>query len=275
MDYTDNPLKDQQAGYTWEEEYKRSWDTLQEDETGKLQSADSSLHKKLLLKRKNKDAPAIQRGLLRYCFIIFDCSANTSERDLRPSRIELTIQTLEAFVLEFFEQNPLSQLGLIMMRDGLAEKITDLTSNPMDLIRSLRDKKNRDSSGCMSLQNALAIAINTLRQVPEHGSREVFGIIGSLTSNDPDDITSTIADLNSENVRVSIVQMAAEVYLFKKVSLDTGGTFSVCLNEIHFRELVMAFIHPPPTLTINSDSSLVQMGFSIRIHDKVPTFCSW
>ncbi|PVU91793.1 hypothetical protein BB561_004204 [Smittium simulii] len=274
IDLDEQLLKEQEVGYTWEEEYKRSWDTLQEDENGSLQNAVATLNKKLKLKRKIKDKQASQRGLLRYCYIVFDCSTNTSERDLRPSRLELTLQVIEAFVLEFFEQNPLSQLGIIVVRDGLAKKLTELSSNPTDHIKALRDKQCRDPSGSMSLQNALLIAMNILRQVPNYGSREIFGILGSLTSNDPGDINQTISEIKNEKIRISIVQMAAEVQLFKKACTLTGGVFSVAMNEIHFRELVLNFIIPPPILLEMYNTHLVEMGFSIRVYDQIPTFCS-
>ncbi|OMJ29662.1 General transcription factor IIH subunit 2 [Smittium culicis] len=203
IDIDDSNLHDQESGYTWEE-FKRSWDVLQEDDSGSLQKAVASFHKKLKLKRKQNDNNLIQKGLVRYCYIILDCSSNTSERDLRPSRLELALQTLEAFVSEFFEQNPL----------------------------------------------------------------------GSLTSTDPSDINSTISDLINENIRVSIVEMSAEVFIFKKICTDTNGTFSVAINEAHFRELVLEFISPPPIFNANSDAHLITMGFATSIHDSTPTFCS-
>ncbi|OMJ15872.1 Suppressor of stem-loop protein 1 [Smittium culicis] len=297
IDVDDSNLHDQESGYTWEE-FKRSWDVLQEDDSGSLQKAVASFHKKLKLKRKQNDNSLIQKGLVRYCYIILDCSSNTSERDLRPSRLELALQTLEAFVSEFFEQNPLGQIGLIVSRDGLAEKITDLSSNfislstsisplfllifisspklgnPSDHIRSFKSKKIRDSSGSLSLQNSLMLAINSLKRVPKHGSREIFTILGSLTSTDPSDINSTISDLIKENIRVSIVEMSAEVFIFKKICTDTNGTFSVAINEAHFRELVLEFISPPPIFNANSDAHLITMGFATSIHDSTPTFCS-
>ncbi len=36
----------------------------------------------------------------------------------------------QAFIREFFDQNPLSHLGLIVLRNGVAEKLTDLSGSP-------------------------------------------------------------------------------------------------------------------------------------------------
>ena len=40
---------------------------------------------------------------------------------------------------DFFDQNPLSQLGLMIMRDGLAEMLTELSGSPEVQIKKLRD----------------------------------------------------------------------------------------------------------------------------------------
>ena len=49
------------------------------------------------------------------------------EKDLRPTRYELTLNYACEFVTEYFEQNPISQLGVIGMRDGLAVRVSDLS----------------------------------------------------------------------------------------------------------------------------------------------------
>jgi hypothetical protein len=38
---------------------------------------------------------------------------------------------LQQFVRAFFDENPLSQLGLIVMRNGVAERLTELSSSPV------------------------------------------------------------------------------------------------------------------------------------------------
>jgi transcription initiation factor TFIIH subunit 2 len=49
------------------------------------------------------------------------------EKDLRPTRYELMLTYACELVTEYFEQNPISQLGVIGMRDGLAVRISDLS----------------------------------------------------------------------------------------------------------------------------------------------------
>jgi transcription initiation factor TFIIH subunit 2 len=49
------------------------------------------------------------------------------EKDLRPSRLDLTLSLTETFIGEYFDQNPISQMGIIITRNGIAEKLTELS----------------------------------------------------------------------------------------------------------------------------------------------------
>jgi len=91
------------------------------------------------------------------------------EKDLRPTRYELTLNYASEFVKEYFEQNPISQLGVIGMRDGLAVRISDLggsgvaiarliTGNPDDADAAIQAQRKKEPQGNPSLQNALEMA---------------------------------------------------------------------------------------------------------------------
>ena len=74
-----------------------------------------------------KDTTPLQRGIIRHLILVLDMSEAMLEKDLRPTRYELTLNYACEFVTEYFEQNPISQLGVIGMRDGLAVRISDLS----------------------------------------------------------------------------------------------------------------------------------------------------
>lgn len=38
---------------------------------------------------------------------------------------------LQQFIREFFDQNPLSHLGILVLRNGVAERLTDLSGSPV------------------------------------------------------------------------------------------------------------------------------------------------
>lgn len=88
-----------------------------------------------------------------------------SEKDLRPTRYLLTIRYAQEFVLEFFEQNPISQLGILGMKDGLAVRISDMSGNPTEHILALQALRTQEPKGLPSLQNALEMARGALLSV--------------------------------------------------------------------------------------------------------------
>ncbi|KAI8323260.1 TFIIH basal transcription factor complex, subunit SSL1 [Martensiomyces pterosporus] len=268
-------LKGADGGYAWEEEYKRSWDVIQEDESGSLQSAVQGIQEQLKRKRRLRDTEAIQRGIIRHVVLVIDGSESMGARDMRPTRILATLQLLESFVGEYFDQNPISQLAIISTKDGLAEKLTDLSGNPIDHINALRDKSNRDLAGEPSLQNALELAMHTLRRAPTHGSKEIVCIFGSLTTCDPGDIEQTLQALKHAEVRVSMVQLAAEVFVFKRICKETKGLFAVAADENNLKETLFECIPPPPVVSSKATSDMIQMGFPIRANNgDVPTPCA-
>ena len=58
-----------------------------------------------------KDTTPLQRGIIRHLLLVIDLSAAMAEKDLRPNRYLLTLRYIQEFITEFFEQNPISQIG--------------------------------------------------------------------------------------------------------------------------------------------------------------------
>ncbi len=51
-----------------------------------------------------------------------------------------------------------------------------------------------------------------------------------------------------------------QVRIYRELALTTGGEFSVCLDDCHFRDLLHAQLEPPPS-TAATEPSLIKMGF--------------
>ncbi|KAJ2722528.1 hypothetical protein GGI07_003235 [Coemansia sp. Benny D115] len=275
-------LKGADGGYAWEEEYKRSWDVIQEDASGSIQSSIMSIseQRKRQKRRQLRDTAAVQRGIIRHVVLVIDQSENMSTRDLLPTRIQATLTLVEQFIGEFFDQNPISQLALVATKDGLAEVLTELSNNPMDHLNRLRAKTSKDLAGEPSMQNALELAMHTLKRAPMHGSREIVAVVGSLTTCDPGDISQTLEALKRSEVRVSMVHLAAEVHVFRRICRETGGLFAVAVDEEGLREQLFANVPPPPTLATTSGSTgrktwdMVQMGFPRKVRGNgAPCVC--
>ncbi len=208
-----------------------------------------------------------------------------SEKDLRPTRYLLTLRYTIAFITEFFEQNPISQLGIIGTRDGLALTISPLSGNPNDHISNIQKLHEQEPKGQPSLQNALDMARAALFHAPTHTTREVLILFGSLLSSDPSDIHATIAALVSSRITVTIIGLAAQVAICLTMatrtnpSLPPSQTYNVALNEAHYRDLLMRATTPPTTPNSTAEdsgvkSSLLMMGFPSRIVDPTPTLCA-
>lgn len=121
-------------------------------------------------------------------------------------------------------------------------------------------------------------------------SREVVVIFGSLTTCDPGNIHDTMHALAKNNIRVSMVCLAAELKVCKDICKKTHGKFGVALDEAHFRDLLFEHINPPEVETserknhraradeeepIEEGVDLMQMGFPTRLPtSSVPTMCA-
>ncbi|RKF65764.1 General transcription and DNA repair factor IIH subunit ssl1 [Golovinomyces cichoracearum] len=252
------------------EDIQRSWETVVEGADGSIDSVVEGLREAGMRKRFLRDTTPLQRGIIRHLILILDLSFAMVEKDLRPTRYLLTIRYASDFVTTYFEQNPISQLGILGMRDGLALRISDVSGNPMEHLEKLKSLREKEPQGNPSLQNALEMSRGLLYHAPSHGTREVLIIYGALLSSDPGDIHDTISSLITDRIQVSIVGLAATLAICAEICSRTNAgsvdNYHVALNEQHFREIIMARTTPPVTRTKkHTQSSLLMMGFPSRM----------
>ncbi|KDN48854.1 putative SSL1-TFIIH subunit, factor B [Tilletiaria anomala UBC 951] len=238
-------VKAKATSYSWEANYKRSWDAVQEDESGGLAGAVKSFLDAAKRRRTAAEASPVQRGIIRHLVLILDLSEAMTDKDLRPNRYDLTLQYAREFVAEYFDQNPIGQLGILATRDGVAEKVVSMGGNTVEHVQALANKRKWEPRGEPSLQNALEMARSSIAHLPSSNSREILLIFGSLTTCDPGNIHDTISALARDGVRVSVVSIAAELKVLKDLSKHTHGRFGVALNEGHFRDLIFEAVPPP------------------------------
>lgn len=146
------PKKD--TGYSWESEYKRSWDVVAEDESGSLTTSVNAFIERNK-RRRRLGGEAIQRAIIRHTLLVLDLSSAMSDRDMRPNRYLLSLEYAREYAREYFDQNPIGQLGCIAMRNGVAEWISKMTGSAHDITKALTNKNKLEPSGEPSLQNAL------------------------------------------------------------------------------------------------------------------------
>lgn len=75
---------------------------------------------------------------------------------MRPNRLAVMTGTARAFIRNFFDLNPLGQLGLLVLRNGIAEKLTDLSGSPeMQISRLKQYGMDTGKQGALQLPNSL------------------------------------------------------------------------------------------------------------------------
>ncbi|KAI3372407.1 hypothetical protein L3Q82_022686 [Scortum barcoo] len=253
-------------------------EVLKEDESGSLKATVEEILFQSKRKRLIESHGQVRLGMMRHLFVVIDCSRSMEDQDLKPNRLTSTLKMMETFVDEYFDQNPISQVGIITTKNKRAEKLTDLAGNPKKHIAALKKAVDTVCIGEPSLYNSLSLAIQTLKHMPGHTSREILIILSSLlTTCDPANIYELIKTLKSLKVRVSVIGLSAEVRVCTVLTRETSGSYHVILDESHFKELLMLHVKPPPASS-SSECSLIRMGFpqhtiaSLTDHDAKPSF---
>ena len=72
-------------------------------------------------------AAAIRRTIIRHLVLLLDLSSAMMDRDMRPTRFDLMLQYAREFVTEWFDQNPLGQIGIVGMRAGIGERVGEMS----------------------------------------------------------------------------------------------------------------------------------------------------
>ncbi|KAM0791729.1 hypothetical protein ACM66B_003997 [Microbotryomycetes sp. NB124-2] len=275
-------------GRAWEGEFLHTWDDVQEDERGTLEGAVSGALLSSKTRRVLRDTASIQRGIIRHVYLVIDLSTAMLEREFKSTWLDLTLQYAKEFITEFFDQNPISQMAIVVTRDGQAERMTPLGGNPVDHLKVLQNKRKLEPRGDASLQNVLTLAKSGLSHLPPHGSREVIVILGSLTTCDPGNIHNTIKEVEKERIRVNVIGLSAEMKICRDIASQTKGTYNVARDDLYLRELLFEFVSPPPTLgpshshvlggpstaAPTSSADLMLMGFPQLVQGHYSGICS-
>jgi len=255
------------------------WNDVQEDEEGNIVTDYSQLSLASQIRQRRyrlattdpaRSSKRLVRHMLRNTFLVLDCSRWSREKDpaLPPARMRLeTILSLASrFVNEYYDQNPLGHLGVVICRDGEAEMLTSLGGSPKKhklaidaaIVTEMGRKGGPDIGGEFSLQNGIEVAGRSLGYAPRYGSREIIVIMSALATCDPGDILSeTLPRLLHAGIRLSTISLQSEVHICKKLADVTGGVAGVCMNTGHLRDLVMSHAIPPPVINNSSSSELV------------------
>lgn len=211
---------------------------------------------------------------------------------MRPNRYIVMLNYVQTYVREFFEQNPISQMSIMGMYDGICIRISELSGNPTEHITAVSALRKparptesaKEPKGSPSLQNALEMSRAALYHTPSHGTREVIIILGALLSLDPGDIHATIRSCVRDKLRVSIIGMAGRLRICHEICGKTNGgddsSYAVATDAQALRDLLMATTTPPAVRQTAEErrqqnaASLLMMGFPSRVTEAAPTLCA-
>lgn len=57
-----------------------------------------------------------------------------TDRDMRPTRFDLSLKYAREFINEWFDQNPLGQIGVVGMRSGIGERIGEMSGTCLEIM---------------------------------------------------------------------------------------------------------------------------------------------
>ena len=260
--------RQQQPGYSWEMGAQRLWEAVLEDSEGNLLA-------NLPTTRPRPSASQVggscRRGLIRYLVVAVDCSSSSADRDFRPSRLEACKAAAGQFFVEFFDQNPISQLSVVLTRDRAAEQLTHLSSNTKHHVNKLHAVSRIE--GFASLQNAVRVAMVTLKHVPDYGRRELLVLFSSLSTCDPDDIFATAAEASRVRLKISVICLAAEVFICRRLTELTDGVFAVARDNAHLAELLRQHAVPLPDSSADAQThtDFLYVGFPRHVREELKT----
>jgi transcription initiation factor TFIIH subunit 2 len=282
---------DRPTTHAWEDTGEHTWeDAVQEDAEGNIILADRDSTAEAIRRRRKRLEQTdyaqrrrrVVRDMIRYLCVVVDVSRWMREKDpvLPPgTRLDVTLTLLQEFVQEYYDQNPLSHLGFVLVRNGEAEVLTQLSSSSkahkvaLQSVSQLAASERPNKGGEFSLQNGLEVAGRSLGHQPRYGSREIVVLCAALSTCDPGNMLGeTLPRLVGAGIRVSAFALAAELHICRKVTEETGGVMGVCLDKPHFRDWLIGQCVPPPTLQRQEHGcEMVEMGFPTRTSSDVPT----
>lgn len=272
--------EDGSGGHIWEHAVREDADgRIVVDAAETLSEAIRKRRRRLEQNDYSQRHRRVVRDMIRYLYVVIDASRWVRQKDpiLQPGqRLNVMIEMCLDFVNEFYDQNPLSHLGFVLIKNGEAEILTQLSGSARThkvALQSVIQMCASESAGGgeFSLQNGLEVAGRSLGHQPRHGSREIVILTAALSTCDPGYIlTETLPKLLTAKIRVSCFALQAELHICRKLADETSGTMGVCLDKGHFRDWLFGQTVPPPTSSSGDGDTMnkcemIHMGFPTRI----------
>uniref|UniRef100_A0A3B0MTT7 von Willebrand factor type A domain/Ssl1-like/TFIIH C1-like domain containing protein, putative n=1 Tax=Theileria annulata TaxID=5874 RepID=A0A3B0MTT7_THEAN len=213
--------------YSWELDVDKSWEQLIEKD-GILQfiKPQTKIYQEFdidyntNLKQHNVDI-IYKRGIIRFVMvlwsimILFDMSEQMHEMDFKPDRLYCAFNSLKEFMNVLYGSGPITQVGIIVMRNKICNVITQFGTNPDEQMELLSNILKDGPEGSSSLQNGLEMCLKIMCELPYYMTREILIIFGSNKTLDPGNILITLDKLKQNFITVNCISLSPELYILK------------------------------------------------------------
>ena len=250
--------------HAWEQEYKRNWESLQENELGHLVSTlelDSEISASVdtFSDSSSLSIPS-KRVNCRHIILIVDLSDSVFSKCI-PGQGVLPSDTffnklalfVHHFYEDFFQLNPLGKVSLIIAHSASAQIITSFIhpkSFQFSKFKSFLSSFSPSPSNSFSLQNALQCVITVYRTVINQGSNvRCFLLSNSIRTIDPGNIDSTIDHFFQLKIPFSALMFRAPFFVLDKLIEKSQGKLYVAQNFPHIFTLLTQFCISPSQIT--------------------------
>ncbi|CAJ1452850.1 unnamed protein product [Effrenium voratum] len=219
------------------------WDALLEEPSEPAASAASAPERSAPKAETGTEEVPTRRGIIRFLYLVVDMT--------QAAALARRLETLRKGCLTFAErlsnESPLSEMGLLALRQGGCETLAPLGSSPAQLRRCLDGAAKEGARGVCCAVSALQRALQGLDNAPTYGLREVLVLLASVGTNNLQDLTleEVTPSLRAKGLRVSVVSLSPEIFVLRRLCEDTGGRFEVALDVQHFEDLLLKHLTAP------------------------------
>lgn len=196
--------------------------------------------------------------MLKTILLLDGSEAMNNASDYLPSYLLAMRPPLLRFMVQYLDATPLASLGVVVMRNGIAERLCPCTTNVSELADTLeRDYFLYGGAGATSLENGLRMALSELVDLKkmaaagvgaaspgvaspqqQSGVAQLRAVIvsASVTFIDPTDIFRVMATMAAFRVVVDVVSLTGAVHVFDECARQTGGRLHCPLGFDHLLE---------------------------------------
>ncbi|CAD8164800.1 unnamed protein product [Paramecium octaurelia] len=212
--------------------------------------------------------PLIMRNLL----IIIDTTKSSKVSDFKPSRLAVALQFLPAFIEQFLEGNPLSQIGIAVAEEYKCKTILDFTSSCVNIKQYLSTIHSINEAG-FSMAACLQTALHVFSSTQLHAQSSILFVTTSTYSDDKLDLNEWSEKCQSAAIQINMISFAGAIHQLIKITQATDGQYLCPINEFQFSQEIQKFISPQETKNHKMITQLVKIGFPQKFIVSQPTLC--